>query len=545
MYTTALFAPDVDHPFSNSSGFAAFSRSFAAAGSGNARSRITLDSGIRRVFVNGTHNDDRVSVSKPDSQTLRVSFTGVQTGDFNIADVDSIWFKGRKGDDFFANATLIPARAWGDEGDDVLYGGAGDDRIYGGAGDDQLHGRGGDDTMSGDRGNDSAWGAAGDDIVRGGPGNDRLYGESGNDLIIGDAGNDLLNGSAGADILHGWTGSDELRGGSGSDWLYAGAGADTIFGEAGNDYLDGGDHNDTLDGGAGDDELRAGSGNDVLRGGAGRDLLFGGAGFDELLGGAGVDDLRGGPGNDVLLGGINSSENDRLNGGSGADHLLFLANHVRVAMQGNDLGLRFSNHGNAWSEQEMLVINRGLQKLHDATGNSGLTRDYLTGKPLHLVKYASLPGGATAINSLASSTFQGQTTYTREIRFSDWNENSEPHNRARVVAFVHEIAHNFDNDNELMAHPRLSKADFVRFRQHSDWRSSNPKSAAYARSGDGQWWYLKSAQFFRSYSTISPYEDWATIWELFFDETASQPPAGSNLGQKLATVRNIINRFKS
>jgi hypothetical protein len=183
-----------------------------------------------------------------------------------------------------------------------------------------------------------------------------------------------------------------------------------------------------------------------------------------------------------------------------------------------------------------------LQKLHDATGNSNLVRDWLTGDDLHLVKYQYL-NGATAINWLHWTTAGGQTTYTREIRFSEWNEASEPHNGAAVLALVHEIGHNFDDDFELSATPNNGPWVFTHFKSLSGWTDTNPNSPLYNISQDGQWWYLDSAQFYRSYSTLNPYEDWATIWELYFDETATPPPPLSNLGLKLADLQHFIGRL--
>ncbi len=511
----------------------------------NAPSRVYLEENLRRVFINGTHNNDIVTVAGGSTANLIVvKFSGVETREFNTADFDYILFKGRFGDDLFSNATDVVTQAFGDGDNDSLYGGNGDDVIEGGAGDDRLYGRRGHDRIIGGGGNDLIYGSDGNDWLRGGAGNDVLSGDDGEDTLLGDNGDDQLHGHGGDDLLYGWNGNDTLDGGQGSDSLYDASGNDSLSGGPGNDFLLGGDGNDTLSGGAGNDRLRGGNGDDALYGNEGVDYLFGDAGHDQLFGGHGTDDLSGNDGVDLLLGGV-IAERDVLRGGNGVDHLLYFGENVLVnSSAATDVRVRLVNSTSSWTEVEVRVINEGLQKLHDATNNSRLLRDWVTGDDLRFVKVKNLPGGGTAENYLEFTTKNGNTTYYREIRFSDWNESNEPLNQTRVLALAHEIGHNYDNGFELAKTPYVSPALFDTFLGQSGWRKTNPNNAAYARSGDGQWWYLRSAQFYRSYSTLSPYEDWATIWELAFNDAETEPPPTSGLGKKLSLVRQLFGALK-
>jgi Ca2+-binding RTX toxin-like protein len=95
----------------------------------------------------------------------------------------------------------------------------------------------------------------------------------------------------------------------------------TVLGQDGNDDIEIGLSMTApvvVDGGNGNDVILGGSGDDVLRGGNGNDSLSGRDGDDSLSGNDGADFLSGGAGGDTLNGG-GDGDNDRLNGGSGAD----------------------------------------------------------------------------------------------------------------------------------------------------------------------------------------------------------------------------------
>ena len=520
--------------------------------------RITLNGG--EVFINGTHASNTATVDIFNNTSVRVSLLGIETRDFNILEVDSIRFLGRKGNDQFTNHTTLPSRVFGNEGNDSLTLGLGDDFAWGGAGHDTIWGMAGNDVLRGESGNDTLYGNSGDDWVYGGNGVDTIFGDAGNDLVTGDAGNDRVRGGAGDDAVHGWTGDDRLwgdhgndyvfgqdgedilQGGHGSDTLFGGNHDDELYGASGADTLHGQSGDDRLFGDSGDDHLRGGSGHDRLTGGSGNDVLRGEDGNDQLSGSSGKDVLSGGNGRDVLLG-ANDNVRDTLSGDNGQDHIFYYGNDA-FQNHSDDLRLRFVNGTSNWTTAELQVINVGLQRLHNATGNNRLIKDLVVGKDLTLEKYQSLPGGAAALNYMTINTTNGVSTYDRVIRFADWNESSEPHNQQRILAFVHEVAHNFDNPFEYAANPRISWGRFLSFRSKSGWTQNPPNTTQYLLSGDGEWWYRRTAEFYRPYATINPAEDWATMWELFFDPTAPQPDPASNLGQKLQALTNFINDLK-
>ena len=58
------------------------------------------------------------------------------------------------------------------------------------------------------------------------------FGNGGNDTLFGTRYADLLDGGEGADRLHGHSGNDTLRGGAGEDTLEGGSGDDTMAGGA-------------------------------------------------------------------------------------------------------------------------------------------------------------------------------------------------------------------------------------------------------------------------------------------------------------------------
>lgn len=266
----------------------------------------------------------------------------------------------------------------GSDHNDTLRGDAGDNGLWGEIGNDRLHGAGGNDSIDGGAGQDFLTGGAGNDTIRGGGIDlsdiDNIRGGRGDDFIYGDAGDDILNGEADFDSVSGGAGNDKLVDKEGGDTLAGGTGDDlyiivsatTVIQEntlegidtvrskvsytlpdnvenlgfqtpnavsgtgnaldnritsgKGDDTLEGGNGNDTLKSGNGADVLRGGSENDRLEGDSGADTLFGNGGDDTLNGGDGADILRGGTGHDRLVGDKGA---DTLLGGSGNDVFLF------------------------------------------------------------------------------------------------------------------------------------------------------------------------------------------------------------------------------
>jgi len=157
---------------------------------------------------------------------------------------------------------------FGDEGDDVVFGGIMSDYISGGKDKDTLYGM------------------DGHDLIDGGTEADTINGGTGNDTLMGGAGDDLIAGNGFQRLPSQLTLPDD-------DIIYGGDGTDTISGDEGNDYLDGG---------AGSDTLRGGKGNDYLYGGDDtvRDDLYGGENDDIIVIGK-LDQADGGSGNNIYI----------------------------------------------------------------------------------------------------------------------------------------------------------------------------------------------------------------------------------------------------
>jgi Ca2+-binding RTX toxin-like protein len=93
--------------------------------------------------------------------------------------------------------------------------------VVGGEGDDDLQTGGWHGRAFGEEGDDSLYGRIGDTYLSGGSGND--------DLIDIDGGNDRLDGGSQGDRLDSFSGRDVLIGGAGRDVMRAGKGRDRIL----------------------------------------------------------------------------------------------------------------------------------------------------------------------------------------------------------------------------------------------------------------------------------------------------------------------------
>jgi Ca2+-binding RTX toxin-like protein len=205
----------------------------------------TYDHGIVRVQSN-------LVVAVMLEREVDNTIVGRKVAVFNPAQVKSVLFNGKAGDDVLVNKTAIASVGYGANGNDRLYGGTGIDTFYGGNGNDTLAGRGGNSTLIGGAGNDALYGSTnGFNYLSGGDGDDFLYGGEGTDYLYAGAGTDYLYGYGGSDSLHGDAGNDFLHGGAGNDTLLGGTGVDYLEGNAGADRLNGGQDGvaDTLWGG--------------------------------------------------------------------------------------------------------------------------------------------------------------------------------------------------------------------------------------------------------------------------------------------------------
>jgi hypothetical protein len=89
---------------------------------------------------------------------------------------------------------------------------------------------------------------------------------------------------------------------------------------------------------------------------------------------------------------------------------------------------------------------------------------------------------------------------------------------------------------------------------HSDWKAARPSSGTHYRSGDGEWWYAKSATsaFFGDvietgrgnslkYGKWNPYEDFASAWEYYFANGQTTSHSNSAAKAKLKTIDQFIS----
>ncbi len=309
--------------------------------------RISVAQEGDKVVIVGTSRGETVDVAC--ASVVRVSYTELGTAverTFSIGSVASIEFEGGLGNDTFdASDCSLPTHAYGEGGDDSLYGGSVRDVFEGGPGEDNLYGNDGDDVLcgylalavppgsananpvevcdtlsddgvshiEGGDGDDIAGGSNADDldgnVVAGGPGKDRIAGGwAAFNILYGGNGDDYIRGLYAADLIFGGNGKDYINDVGGGNVIYGdgcGSSRDPLCGDDGgdSDEIHGGDGPDTIYGGNGNDTISGAPGDDTIYGGDGNDTITGGDGEDELHGQSGIDGLRGGTGNDKLYGG--------------------------------------------------------------------------------------------------------------------------------------------------------------------------------------------------------------------------------------------------
>ncbi len=560
---------------------------------------IAFDAGAGQVTIYGSSGNDSAYINDAGGGMISVAVTGASTQQFHAADINRVTFYAGDGDDYFENNTSVSSffgahagndtfrggsgndiayggpgmdDLWGNGGADVLHGGDDVDVVRGGDGDDDLHGNHGDDFIYGDDGNDVLWGEWGDDKIYGGDGDDTVSAFSGDDVIYGEGGDDLVYGQHGVDTIYGGIGNDRLRGNPGNDIIYGESGDDYLLGDQGDDHLIGGEDDDvliswtgndtlegnggsdsifagegddTVDGGSGNDLIGGDAGNDILRGGPGNDAVYGQGGNDFVYGGTGVDTVVGNDGDDSLFGGDYAS-NDTLVGNAGKDRFLVQANNNSNNTNRDSISdaaaedaiLKFINHDSNWTDKEIEIMDQGFQQLFDVTGNTRLLKDSLPSGDLRFFKYTvNSLGGSAGINTLQFSsrteTVNGQTTttytYDREIRIADWDENSTFFNDQFRSVVLHELAHNWDSDDEMTIGAGRNNL-WDQWLGASGWSESSP----------GNWNYsAPSAAFAESYGQTNPYEDFGTVWELYFSGDADSV-SNSTLQSKLDMLDTLF-----
>ena len=364
----------------------------------------------------------------------------------------------------------------------------------------------------------------------GGLGNDTFENRSGIPCVAtGGHSNDTLRG--------GW-GKDELRGGMGNDNLYGNNGDDSLFGERGWDSLFG----DTPDAGSNFSRSDRG-GNDRLEGGDEADYLYGGGGHDALRGGLGRDQLYGELGNDSLYGGADA---DHLTGGGGFDRYLlnYSIDPTRDTVTGSfptDVRIHFRNadaYTAEWSDGRMTVFAEG-----NWAGDNEANIETMDGAFAVLVGHA---GSNVLLRKADGSEISFYRQGAVDVEASSWdtivafNRPSTGNtyyadgtfDRTEVLArrtIWHELGHNFDTREEVKQILPGKEGITDSFRSLSGWTQTRPADWwNYEKSGDGQWWYRKDAAFARDYGRTNPNEDWATIWEAYF-QIVSGDVAGSSV----------------
>ena len=139
---------------------------------------------------------------------------------------------------------------------------------------------------------------------------------------------------------------------------------------------------------------------------------------------------------------------------------------------------------------------------------------------------------------LAPSEVAGSLFFDFDVR--DWNEKDPTYNGFLISTIVHEVGHNWDSTTEIGTAAPALQSVWTAFLKLSGWTATQPSNLTlYNRSTDGHWWYLKTAEFARSYGRANPCEDWSTVWERYaFPQNQA---AGRILLQKFANVRSLYS----
>lgn len=134
----------------------------------------TLSGGTLTV-TGDTGRGNTLQVELTPSNAIIAKFNG-QSRTFARSAVQRVVIRGAERNDYFgmANALTLPAKIYGNAGNDTVWAGGGNDEIWAGSGNDQINGRAGNDTVYGESGNDT---------LDGGSGTDRYLDSSGTNRI--------------------------------------------------------------------------------------------------------------------------------------------------------------------------------------------------------------------------------------------------------------------------------------------------------------------------------------------------------------------------
>lgn len=133
-----------------------------------------LSSGVLTV-TGDSNRSNTLQVELLNTSSIIAKFNG-QTKTFSRSSVQQVVIRGAGYSDYFgmANALTIPAKIYGNGGNDTVWAGGGNDQIWGGSGNDRINGR---------NGNDTVYGESGDDTLDGGSGTDRFLDTSGRNSV--------------------------------------------------------------------------------------------------------------------------------------------------------------------------------------------------------------------------------------------------------------------------------------------------------------------------------------------------------------------------
>jgi hypothetical protein len=509
---------------------------------------ITYNAGTETVTMVGDATEDIGQVFEIGTD-VTFKLTGVSdfTLDTTGNALTQIRFFGGDGNDTFTNNTAVASVASGGDGDDILNGGGGADTFFGGDGNDTLRGGAEGDSLFGNDGNDILFGNTGNDLILGAVGNDTAYGGEGNDTIWGSDGNDTIYGGDGSDILNGQNNDDLIFGGIGND---------EITGAAGDDILYGQQDNDDMYGNQGVDKLNAGIGDDNLHGGDGDDDLFGGDGNDNLYGEAGADTLVGQNGDDGLFGGINVNTEDILFGNDGKDRFLFSSYDYVADALGEDAEVAIRNGNVTWTNLEVEILDDHFQTLIDRTQNTALLKGTMTDEPLVFIKdFAIASATEVGTNALVSVTNQvydpatGQivpvTVLERQITIGEWDEFDKPASDELLQGLPQVMAYTWAGPEAVPSVLPNDSSWWAQWRLLSGWTDTFPNQIQfYEVSGDNNWWYLKSAEFAADDSTFNPDRDWATSWNLYFNDDPAVDADKARLLNKMNKVDELFTKLE-
>lgn len=158
-YTVGVTATDKDQGTSDAATFTISIQTVALEDDPN-------NPGKTMLFVGGSDNNDTIVVNPAGhSGSVRVILNGQKMGTFAPTSGLTVYAQGGNDNVQVAGGVRLPAKLYGDDGNDRLKGGKGGDLLMGGDGNDLLLGGLGGDVLIGGTGADRLGGGPGDDLL--------------------------------------------------------------------------------------------------------------------------------------------------------------------------------------------------------------------------------------------------------------------------------------------------------------------------------------------------------------------------------------------